>query len=215
MIAALLFLPGYQFWGQQEHEWVGMGMFALFITHQLLNRNWYQNLARGRYTPERVLQVGTNFLVFVSMLALMYSGIVLSRLFPLEGGLAMARRLHMLGSYWGFILMSAHLGLHWNMFINLGKKLTGLKKPSTISAAALQIAGALIAGYGLVAFIKRDFLTCLLLRSEFLFLDYDEPVVLFYFDYLAVMGLCIFVGRYLAKLFRKIGAPKVSEKIIS
>ena len=66
----------------------------------------------------------------------------------------------------------------------------------------------MIAGYGLLVLNKRDFLTYLLLRSEFVFLDYSEPVLLFYRDYLALMGLCIFIAHYLAKLCRKFSTRK-------
>ena len=38
MTGALLFLMGYQFWGDTAHEWVGAGMFLLFIIHHILNR---------------------------------------------------------------------------------------------------------------------------------------------------------------------------------
>ncbi|MCI8333979.1 MAG: hypothetical protein HFH25_05305, partial [Lachnospiraceae bacterium] len=58
--------------------------------------------------------------------------------------------------------------------------------------------------YGIAVFIRRDFLTYLLLKSEFVFLDYGESVFLFYIDYLALMGLCIFIAHYLAKLLRKV-----------
>ena len=37
MTLLLLFLMGYQFWGEAAHEWAGAGMFALFIVHHLLN----------------------------------------------------------------------------------------------------------------------------------------------------------------------------------
>lgn len=42
MTIALLFLMGYQFWGETAHEWIGTGMFALFIAHQICNLNWYK-----------------------------------------------------------------------------------------------------------------------------------------------------------------------------
>ena len=43
------------------------------------------------------------------------------------------------------------------------------------------------------------------LRSEFVFLDYEEPKLLFLLDYLALMGLCIFIAHYIAKLVRRAG----------
>ena len=50
------------------------------------------------------------------------------------------------------------------------------------------IIGLLTAAYGVYVFIKRNFLTYMLLRSEFVFLDYEEPKLKFFLDYLALMG---------------------------
>ena len=33
MTVLLLFLMGYQLWGEEAHEWAGAGMFVLFIAH--------------------------------------------------------------------------------------------------------------------------------------------------------------------------------------
>ena len=126
MTIALLALMGYQFIEGAAHEWIGAGMFVLFIAHHILNFNWYKNLFKGKYTAVRVIALGVDVLVLFSMLALMYSGILLSRhvfaFLPVNGGLALARRLHMLGSDWGFVLMSIHIGMHWTMILGMVKK---------------------------------------------------------------------------------------------
>lgn len=211
MTLALLFLMGYQFWGELAHEWVGAGMFALFILHHILNRSWYKVLGKGRYMPVRVLQTVIDFAVLAAMLALMYSGLVLSRhvfaFLPLEGGMSLARRLHILGSSWGFVLMSVHLGLHWNMILGMARRAKKHKtsKPGRVLLFAL---AALIAAYGLLVFFRRDIAGSLLLRSEFVFLDYEEPVPLFYLDYLAMMGLWIFLAHYAGALLQKCGARR-------
>ena len=204
MTAVLFFLMGYQFWGETAHEWIGAGMLVLFVVHQVLNRSWYKNLFRGRYTPIRTLQCLVNILTLAAMLALMYSGITMSRhvfaFLPIRGGLMLARRLHILGSYWGYLLMSLHLGLHWGMVCRLAVK---KKIPKRKYQAAGLIISLLIAVYGVRVFIRRNFLTYLFLRSEFVFLDYEEPKLLFFLDYFALMGLCNFVAHYGAKLARK------------
>lgn len=126
MTLALLFLMGYQLWGEAAHEWVGAAMFVLFIFHHILNFGFCKNIFKGKYTPVRILRTITDFLVLVDMIMLMYSGIVMSRhvfaFLPIESGMALARRLHILGSYWGFALMSLHLGLHREFFAMIVKK---------------------------------------------------------------------------------------------
>lgn len=60
--------------------------------------------------------------------------------------------------------------------------------------------GPLIALYGAYAFWKRGFPGYLLLRTHFLLLDYEEPVLLFFLDYLAIMGLLVFCVHCGARL---------------
>lgn len=210
MSVALLFLMGYQFWGDEAHEWAGVGIFVLFAVHHILNWRWHKNLFRGRYSLIRVFQVCVDMLTWFSMIALIYSSIVLSRyvfsVLPMEGGMALARRFHILGSYWGFLLMNVHLGLHWNMVIRMAQKGMRIRKASKIRSILLFFIGIAISLYGITVFIRRDFLTYLLLKSEFVFLDYGESVFLFYIDYFALIGLCIFIAHYLAKLLRKVQA---------
>ncbi len=199
MTLALLFLMGYQFWGESAHEWVGAGMFLLFILHHVLNLNWHRRIFQGKYTPLRVLTLCVDIGVLLAMLALMYSGIVMSRhafaFLSIEHGMALARRLHILGAYWGFLLMSIHLGLHWNMILSMLKRQLRLK-PSKAGSTVLFLACAAVAAYGVYVFISRDLASYLFLKSEFVFLDYNESKLLFYGDYLALMGLCIFIAHY-------------------
>lgn len=207
MTLALLFLMGYHFWGEILHEWVGAGMFLLFIAHHILNGHWYKTLFKGKYNVLRILTLCTTSLVLVSMLAQMYSGILMSRyvfdFLPFNGGMSLARRLHILGAYWGFLLMSLHLGLHWNMILGMFRKAAGIKSKAKSRSIIAFVVGLVIAAYGLWAFIGRDFSTYLFLKSEFVFLDYSEAKILFYIDYLALMGLCIFIAHYSTKLIRK------------
>ncbi len=208
MTLALLFVMGYQFWGEAPHEWVGAGMFFLFIAHHILNGNWHKSLFKGKYNTMRILTLGIDFFVLISMLVQMYSGIAMSRyvfdFLPWIGGMSLARRLHILGAYWGFLFMSLHLGLHWNMILGMSRKAIEIKNKSKIHSIITFIAGLMIAGYGVWAFISRDFPTYLLLKSQYVFLDYSEPKILFYIDYLALMGLCIFIAHYCTKIIRKV-----------
>lgn len=208
MTLALLFLMGYHLWGEVLHEWVSAGMLLLFIAHHILNGYWHRSIFKGKYNTMRILTLCIDILVLVSMLAQMYSGIVMSRyvfdFLPSIGGMSLARRLHILGAYGGFLLMSLHLGLHWNMILGMSRKTAGIKSKSKIRSIIAFVAGLVVAGYGVWVFISRGFLTYLLLKSEFVFLDYSESKILFYIDYLALMGLCIFIAHCSAKMIRRL-----------
>ena len=207
MTLGLLFLMGYQFWGDAAHEWAGAGMFLLFIAHHILNRGWYKSLFRGRYTLVRAVRLAVDILVLLSMICLMVSGVLLSNhvfaFLNLRGGMSFARLSHMAASHWGFVLMALHLGLHWEIFLGLARKALGLRRPSRGRKILLPLLGAGIAVYGLTAFIRRDLLTYMLVRTQFVFLDFNEPVPLFYLDYLAMMGTFLFLAHSISKLLRK------------
>lgn len=208
MTLVLLFLMGYQLWGEKVHEWAGALLMILYFIHHLLNRHWYLNLFKARFTPIRIFQIIVNTSLLIAMLLQMYSGIIMSRyvftFLPIDGGMALARRLHILGAYWGFILMSIHLGLHWNMVFSVLKRKVGKTNSSRFEKIVLFVLGILIAAYGLFVFMERDFLTYMFLRSEFVFLDYGEPLWSFYLDYISLMGLWIFLSHYLSKWLRKL-----------
>lgn len=182
----------------------GAGIFVLFGLHHGLNWRWYKNIFRWKYPPVRIFQVSVDILAMLSMLMLMYSGIVLSRyvfaFLPIESGLALARRLHILGSYWGFLLMSLHVGLHWSMVIcAVNKKIPAVFPRLHYICFGM---GLLVALYEAWVFVKRDFFTYLFLQSEFVFLDFVESKIQFYLDYLSLMGMCIFISYHWGKFLR-------------
>ena len=110
MTLTLLFLMGYQLWGETAHEWAGTGMFVLFLAHHLLNFGWYRNLFHGKYTVIRVLINAVDLALLAVMICLMASGITMSRhvfaFLPITGGMGTARLVHMAACYWGFVLMA-------------------------------------------------------------------------------------------------------------
>jgi len=212
MAAGMLFLPGYHLWDGAVHEWGGAGIFTLFIIHHILNFNFYKSLFKGKLSMFRITLIIINFLTLVSMLALMYSGITMSRhvfaFLKIQSGLAIARRLHILGSYWGILIMGLHLGLHWSMFLGIADKKLKINSASKIRGVICFSVGTLIACYGAYVLIKRDFFTYMFLKSEFVFIDYEESKVLFYLDYFAVMSLCIFIAHYFSRLLKIITLKK-------
>ena len=195
MTVALLLLMAYGLVGEAAHEWLGMGMFALFVAHHVLNRRWINAVPRGRYTPLRIVQTALAGLIFLCM--------VLSRhvfaFLPKHGGYELAGKQHILCAFWGFVLMSLHLGMHWNMLLTMARKHL---RSNQICTWVLRIAGYSFAAYGAVTFIRRDVGLYLLLKSHFVFFDYSEPLIAFLLDYLAVMGLFVAVGFLLLHVIK-------------
>ena len=67
MTLTLLFLMGYQLWGETAHEWAGAFMLVLFLAHHVLNTAWYRNLFRGKYTRVRILTSAVDLALFALM----------------------------------------------------------------------------------------------------------------------------------------------------
>lgn len=210
MTVILLFLMAYSLIGEKVHEWLGIGMFILFVLHHILNNKWSRSVFKGKYTPYRILQTVLVVLSLASMLGAMVSGIVISRhalsFLQITGGQSWARTLHMLSAYWGFAFISIHLGLHWGMMIGMAK--LSLKKSYVTRAWVVRCIGFLIAGCGVYAFIKRDIGSYMLLKIQFAFFDFDESRILFMLDYIAVMSLFVFVGHYLSGGLKRVGRKK-------
>lgn len=124
MTVALLLLMAYGLVGEAAHEWLGMGMFALFLAHHVLNRKWLLAIGKGKYTPLRIIQTALVGVILLCMLGSMVSGILLSRyvftFLPKHGGYEAAQKTHILCAYWGFVCMSLHLGFHWSMMLGDG-----------------------------------------------------------------------------------------------
>lgn len=204
MTVVLLLLMTYELVGQAAHEWLGIGMFLLFVTHHVLNRKWSGNLLKGRYTPLRIWQTLLVILVLLCMVGSMVSGVILSRhalsFLPISSGRSFARSLHMVSAYWGFVWMSLHLGIHWCMMTAMAKK--AFPNASSARTWALRILAAAIAVYGVCAFVKRDIGEYMFLRIPFVFFGYEEPLPFFLLDYMAAMGLFVFAGHYFSELLK-------------
>lgn len=212
MTILLLCQMAYMLIGETAHEWMGTAMFALFLLHNVLNWKWYRNLVKGRYTAVRVFQTAVNFLMLFSMLGLMVSGVIMSRVvfafLPLDGGMNFARTLHMLAAYWGFIFMSIHLGLHWGMIMGILQKRCGRQQPSSARKWILRILAVTLCGFGIYALCKNKLLDYMFVRSRFVFFDMEQPLPLFFSEYIAMMGLWACLSYYLTKLLPKICRKK-------
>lgn len=213
MTILLLLLMAYELIGQAVHEWIGIGIFVLFLLHHILNSRWSRSILKGKYTLLRIWQTALVVAVLLAMIGSMVSGVILSRhalsFLPIHGGRSFARKLHMLSAYWGFVFMSLHLGLHWSMILGIVKK--HRKNTSGIWKQVLRGIAIFAAAYGVYAFVKRDIGSYMFLKNQFVFFDFEEPLILFLLDYISVMGLFVFIGHYLSAGLRHIIQRKKTD----
>lgn len=212
MTVLLLLLMAFQITGQEFHEWFGAGMLVLFLVHNILNFKWYKSLCRGKYSIIRVMRLIVNFAVLFSMLCLAYSGIIMSHyvfdFVSVSGQMALARQMHMAASYWGFVLMSVHLGFHWGMVVGIAGKIVRNRKIPNSIPWILRIIAVGTAGYGAVCFYKADIVSYMFLKIQFAFFDFEQTPVSVFSEYIAMMGLWVLIGYYSMKGMGRLLADK-------
>ena len=201
MLILLFLLMSRHITGNLLHEWLGIGIFVLFVIHHVLNISWWKNMGRGRYSRFRKVQTVLDMLILADMLAMMISSILCSQYVFSSlhiGGTMLGRTIHLAGSYWAFVLLSLHLGLHFPMFAGMAKKQFGAEKYA-VMGKVFRWLFFLAALYGVVAFIQRDLWRYMLLLTHFAFFDYAEPAIFFLLDYLAISITFVFIGSRIAK----------------
>ena len=195
MILLLPLLMAYSLIGEAVHEWAGIAMSLLFVAHHALNWRWYKSILKGHYSPLRSIKTILNLVLAVDMIALPVSGLLMAKhsfsFLNLDIDISTVRLIHLIASYWGFVLMSLHLGFHWNMIMGMCRKISCKQAESQKGKWMLRMIALFISGYGIYALVKRQFIDYMFLKTQFVFFDFGEPLLLFLTDYLAIMGLFV------------------------
>ena len=186
----LLFLMAYQVTGDVLHEWIGIGMTAIVIAHQVLNRKWYAAIPKGKYRPYRITLTVIDCLLLLCFFITAFSGMAMSaHAVPFMNGIIssmLARKLHIALSYWSFLLMGLHIGLH------LGALGTKIKKKSA-KIALLSISAA-TSVYGVFLCIKANIFEYMFFKTHFAFLDYNKAPAVIILENLMMLISWVFAG---------------------
>jgi len=200
MTILLPILMAYHLTGELAHEWIGAVMLSLFVLHHVLNITWYKNLFRGRYSARRTVETVVNLLISIATIGLIVSGVILSRhvftALPISGRLAFGRTLHHISSYWVFVLLSVHLGLHGKSILGMLRRALRVKTISRGVKILLRLSAASVSAYGVYAFVKHQIVLYLFNVIQFSFFDYGQPAIIFFADYLAIMGMLAVAAHY-------------------
>ena len=211
MTCLFIILMGYYVTDNEVHEILGTITFVLFIIHHILNIKWYKSIFKGKHSFQRTFHIILNLLLFIVMLGMMVSGIMISaNVFSfLDIPTTMfGRRLHMLSTSWGFVLMAIHVGLHITSFMN---KLNKKMKNSTFEYVyyfILIILGVL----GIYSFIDLKVWEDMFLLNDFKFFDYKQSPGLFYLKYLLVLIAVALVIYVIFSIIRKVKNKNIKVK---
>ena len=123
------------------------------------------------------------------------------RFIPSFGSISLARRIHMVASYWGFVMMSIHLGFHWHMIlISIKKKFNNLSY--YIQLIFYKFLPVVICLIGLFFFIKNRIYMYMFSIESFVFFDYQMNFLNFIKEYLFISFLYIGIGYIILKKIR-------------
>ncbi len=198
--------------GEAAHEWIGLAMICLFLFHNFMNYRWYKALFHGRYRAQRILNTAVNFLLIADILLMGISGIVMSAhvfsFLNFSTGASVARQIHLPCAFWGFILVSLHIGLNWRTVLSRVRRFWRGKKQNEWATAAVRALLLLVAAYGIYAFFKRRFPDYLFLKTQFIFFDYSEKPLFYLIDMISIMVLFATVGYCLVQCLAKVETRK-------
>lgn len=189
MTAALPVLMAYSLASEKLHEILGGAMLVIFITHHIMNRTSTAAMCKGKQNSVRIINTVLNLSLFAVMHLLPVSGIVMSKqlytFLPTDGMSAIARTAHLLLSYCSFALLSFHLGFHTELWLNrLNKNKTAF---ITFSVVITLIA----------AFITNRLYEYMFLQTQFVFFDFDKPLILTLCEYHSMIVMFAWSGYWL------------------
>jgi len=190
MYLLFIILMGHHITENLIHEILGTTLFVLFIVHHILNYRYYKTIFKGKYTFKRTVILIIDLLLLISMIGMIISAINISsdvfRFLNIPTKI-WGRKLHMLSTSWGFVLMSIHVGLHLNVLIN---KLNKKMKNNTFEYVYYLILILLVI-YGIYSFIKLNLISDMFLLNAFKYYDFNESPVIFY---LHIISSSLFIG---------------------
>ena len=181
----------YSLISEVSHEITGLCMIALLVLHHILNGGFHRHLFRGRYSSYRVALTAIDTAMLVIFLIQGISGLMMAKHIRLLNatGANWARQAHLAGAYWGFVLCGIHAGLHMT---GLVRKWQRAKRSGSKVCIALIVIASVV--YGAMAFVQRGFPGYMMLRQQFVFFDYSEPLPAFFRDYAFILFLWMAVG---------------------
>ncbi len=206
----LLCLMAYQVTGELLHEWFGIGMTILLIIHHLLNRRWYAVLFKGRYNAYRILTTTVNTLLLIAIALTAICGMSMSgHAVPFLYGMlpiSFARRFHLAMSFWSFILMGLHLGLHL-------PAMTAKIRPGKVMKMLLSCLFTVIAGIGFGCFLLNHIPDYIFFRVPFAFFDYDKNGVVVFLENMAELFCFAFIGANIAHMIQSRNRKETEKKV--
>jgi len=113
--------------GIPVHEYIGVGVYFLFIIHLVYNYKWIINTGKRLFDKTPGIRIKIIYtievLLLIAFIAIGLSGVMISHVIFKFGIMPVWRPLHSIASAVSIILLSIHIGLHGKMIINAVKRI--------------------------------------------------------------------------------------------
>ncbi len=164
MTVAFILAMSYSLTGGYVHEILGLALLAAFILHKIFNAKWICAVSKKIVNGEKVGINGIKYIVDVLLLICFIvtgiSGILISDY--IFSDITISNRslwvyIHTVSSWSALIIMSIHIGLHWNMIIEAFKKMFKIQKPKRILGIISRLIALITMLLGLKASFDKSF----------------------------------------------------------
>jgi hypothetical protein len=141
--------------GLTFHEFAGLTLSLAFLIHILLNWKWVKTISLrilDRRLPNKTrFSYCLNLLLLLSMTFIIVSGILISRIvFPNIniGNEQWFKMAHISVSFLVLIIVSIHVGLHWQWVVTVWNKVFKMKTPNLMRSISVKTAVAALLLFG-------------------------------------------------------------------
>jgi len=194
----------YQATGEKIHEWTGIAMTVIVISHLIMNRRFFSSLPKGRYSAYRTVLTLTDVLLLLCFFITAICGMSMSsNAVPFLNGIipvSFARTAHLALSHWSFALIGLHIGYHLSSPI----RKTDKKKKAII----LSVIGTASA-FGIYLLVRNGIFGYMFFVKRFAFFDYGKSALLVFLENTLMLLPFIFTGIVLAVILTE--SKKKSE----
>lgn len=177
MTLILVLLMKITFVGLLWHEILGLGIFLLFVIHNLLNIKYFSCVLKKFFSDCVKFKVKfgivLDLLLSLVITGIVATGIMISKeIFPF-GYVGFVSSLHHSLSYLSLILISVHVGLHWSDILGAFRKVFRLERFNKARTYGLRLVTILIVLLGIKGSFNQNFSDKLL---NFKNLDESEEI---------------------------------------
>lgn len=157
MLIIMLLLMSPLVTGQLLHEIGGIILFFLLVIHLILNTKIIKNFVKGNLNLKYNIIFIIDILVFISSFIMILTGVFISQKILTNisfGNYNTMASIHNISAYLSLILMSIHLGIHYNYLIMYIKRIFNIKNITRSIIYIYDIIVIIISIFGVKALVK-------------------------------------------------------------